>query len=273
MRKIENEMLAAVRGFRNWSSGNTAVVRHRSPDGAAICNVSIATTSTWKDKATGEKREETEWHRVVFYNRLAEIAELTGAQKALRVGVLGGLAALGAQTQAVDAFEAAVKRAAGLFGAAGALDFDIAPLDIAATRRAALLMMEAELLAAHGESLRGASERVLEMLAFAQKKSASDFARADLRLDAHVVRMRQLFERFDVLLLPVAPQLPPACDAMEPGNLADFTALASLAGCPAVSLPLAEGAGLQLVGLPGSDLRLLELGALVAAVAGVDGAG
>lgn len=45
-----------------------------SPDGAAICNVSIATTSQWKDKSTGEKREETEWHRVVFYNRLAEIA-------------------------------------------------------------------------------------------------------------------------------------------------------------------------------------------------------
>ena len=45
-----------------------------SPDGTAVCNVSIATTSTWKDKASGEKREETEWHRVVFYNRLAEIA-------------------------------------------------------------------------------------------------------------------------------------------------------------------------------------------------------
>jgi len=45
-----------------------------SPDGAAICNVSIATTSQWKDKASGHRREETEWHRVVFYNRLAEIA-------------------------------------------------------------------------------------------------------------------------------------------------------------------------------------------------------
>lgn len=53
--------------------GRDPEVRY-SPDGAAICNVSIATTSTWKDKATGEKREETEWHRVVFYNRLAEIA-------------------------------------------------------------------------------------------------------------------------------------------------------------------------------------------------------
>ena len=53
--------------------GRDPEVRY-SPDGAAICNVSIATTSVWKDKATGERREETEWHRVVFYNRLAEIA-------------------------------------------------------------------------------------------------------------------------------------------------------------------------------------------------------
>ena len=45
-----------------------------SPDGAAICNISLATTSQWKDKTSGERKEETEWHRVVFYNRLAEIA-------------------------------------------------------------------------------------------------------------------------------------------------------------------------------------------------------
>lgn len=45
-----------------------------SPDGGAITNVSIATTDTWKDKATGEKKESTEWHRVVFFNRLGEIA-------------------------------------------------------------------------------------------------------------------------------------------------------------------------------------------------------
>jgi len=53
--------------------GRDPEVRY-SPDGAAICNVSIATTSQWKDKSSGERREETEWHRVVFYNRLAEIA-------------------------------------------------------------------------------------------------------------------------------------------------------------------------------------------------------
>ena len=45
-----------------------------SADGAAITNAAIATSRQWKDKNTGEKKEETEWHRVVFYQRLAEIA-------------------------------------------------------------------------------------------------------------------------------------------------------------------------------------------------------
>ncbi len=53
--------------------GRDPEVRY-SPDGVAICNISLATTSQWKDRNSGEKREETEWHRVVFYNRLAEIA-------------------------------------------------------------------------------------------------------------------------------------------------------------------------------------------------------
>ena len=40
----------------------------------AIATISVATTETWKDKQTGEQREQTEWHRVVMYRRLAEIA-------------------------------------------------------------------------------------------------------------------------------------------------------------------------------------------------------
>jgi single-strand DNA-binding protein len=44
------------------------------PSGSAICNANIATTRTWKNKETGDKNEETEWHRVVFFDRQAEVA-------------------------------------------------------------------------------------------------------------------------------------------------------------------------------------------------------
>ncbi|MEM1413104.1 MAG: single-stranded DNA-binding protein [Pseudomonadota bacterium] len=42
--------------------------------GSAVTNISLATTDSWRDKASGEQQEKTEWHRVVFFNRLAEIA-------------------------------------------------------------------------------------------------------------------------------------------------------------------------------------------------------
>ena len=44
------------------------------PSGGAVTNVTLATSDTWKDKTTGESQERTEWHNVVFFNRLAEIA-------------------------------------------------------------------------------------------------------------------------------------------------------------------------------------------------------
>ena len=45
-----------------------------APSGDAICNIRLATTETWRDKNTGERREATEWHRVAFFGKLAEIA-------------------------------------------------------------------------------------------------------------------------------------------------------------------------------------------------------
>jgi single-strand DNA-binding protein len=44
------------------------------PNGGAVTNVTIATSESWKDKNSGEQKENTEWHRVVFFRRLAEIA-------------------------------------------------------------------------------------------------------------------------------------------------------------------------------------------------------
>ena len=43
------------------------------PSGSAVANISLATTDSWKDKNTGQQQDRTEWHRVVFFNRLAEI--------------------------------------------------------------------------------------------------------------------------------------------------------------------------------------------------------
>ena len=53
--------------------GNDPEVRYM-PSGNAVANISVATSESWKDKQSGEMQERTEWHRVVLYNRLGEIA-------------------------------------------------------------------------------------------------------------------------------------------------------------------------------------------------------
>lgn len=53
--------------------GKDPDVRH-TEHGTAIASVSLATSESWTDKASGEKQERTEWHRLVFFNRVAEIA-------------------------------------------------------------------------------------------------------------------------------------------------------------------------------------------------------
>jgi single-strand DNA-binding protein len=55
------------------NAGKDAVVRY-TPTGTAVANVSVATSESWKDKQTGELKEQTEWHNIVMYGRLAEIA-------------------------------------------------------------------------------------------------------------------------------------------------------------------------------------------------------
>jgi len=199
--------------------------------------------------------------------RRMPLASPDWAPGTLRVGVIGDLEALGADSMVISTFRAAIERGAALFGETRPASLELAPtMDVARTRRAALLLMEAEILAAHHDELAGGSKRLWQLLDYARRKSAADYARADRLLDLHTVQVRRLFEQFDVLLLPTVPVVPPDFGTPEPANLADFTALASLAGCPALSLPLAGGIGLQLVGASGSDLRLLELGEILSAV-------
>jgi single-strand DNA-binding protein len=52
--------------------GNDPEVKYM-PSGGAVANISVATSESWKDKQTGQPQERTEWHRIVFFNRLAEI--------------------------------------------------------------------------------------------------------------------------------------------------------------------------------------------------------
>ena len=53
--------------------GRDPEVRY-TPNGSAVCNLNLATTRNWKNRETGERQEETEWHRVVLFDRLAEVA-------------------------------------------------------------------------------------------------------------------------------------------------------------------------------------------------------
>ncbi len=190
----------------------------------------------------------------------------------LRSGFVPDLAALGVDAGVRAVFDRAMDALVLELGERS--DVDFSGYDFTRMRRAALLVMEAELgveladdLAAGADAM---SPRLRAMLDYARGKSAVDYARADRQLDQAVVAAREIFAEVDVLVLPCVPHGPYPIAEGERANDADLTSFASLAGCPAISLPagfLDNGlpVGLQLVGRPGSDLRLLELAQVCAA--------
>ncbi|MGC1550840.1 MAG: amidase [Rhodanobacter sp.] len=190
----------------------------------------------------------------------------------LRCGLLPDLAAVGVEPEVIDVFEAALAKLPRELGVRRTVDFD--DWRFGPTRRAGLLLMEAEMLGTFADDLADTehpvSPRFRELLGYAARKSAADYAVADRVLDAATLKMRRLFAQVDVLVLPTTPQGAFPLDAPVPDSQADLTSFASLAGCPAVSIPMGTlpnglPVGLQLVGARGSDLRLLELAAVCAA--------
>jgi aspartyl-tRNA(Asn)/glutamyl-tRNA(Gln) amidotransferase subunit A len=187
----------------------------------------------------------------------------------LRCGVLRDLSSLGVAPDVVACFERALTTCANELP--NRSDVDFADYDFARTRRAALLVMEAELgVEFAGDDADAMSPRLRKLLAFARGKSAVEYAAADRMLDAAALKARRMFDEIDVLVLPTVPHGPYPFAGGERANDADLTSFASIAGCPAVSLPMGTGAdglplGLQLVGAPGSDLRLLDLAEIIAA--------
>lgn len=190
----------------------------------------------------------------------------------LSFGLLPDLAAVGVRPEVATVFEAAMNKLPASMGERRAVDFS--DWDFARARRAGVFLMEAEMLSTYAEDLANTSKpvspRFARMLEFAANKSAADYASADRVLDRATLKMRRLFAQVDVLILPTTPQGAFALSDAVPDSIADLTSFASLAGCPAVSLPmgtLPDGMpiGMQLVGARGSDLRLLELASVCAA--------
>jgi Asp-tRNA(Asn)/Glu-tRNA(Gln) amidotransferase A subunit family amidase len=190
----------------------------------------------------------------------------------LRSAFARDLGSLGVTADVRAVFATAMERIGDVLG--NRVEIDFSDHDLGRTRRAALLVMESELGVELADDLADAahplSPRLRAMLDYAKSKSAVDYAAADRILDATVLKARRVFEDIDVLVMPTVPHGAYPLAEGERSNDADLTAFANLAGCPAVSLPmgtLPDGLpiGLQLVGRPGADLRLLELAGICAA--------
>jgi Asp-tRNA(Asn)/Glu-tRNA(Gln) amidotransferase A subunit family amidase len=190
----------------------------------------------------------------------------------LRVGVLGDLPAFGTEPAVAAAFDAARVTLAQELGNCRIVDFGDFPIRRA--RRAAFFLIEAEMLVTHAQALTDArhpvSPELTALLDYARGKSAADFAVADRLIDGAAVAARRLFAQVDVLVTPTTPQPAFALGSPLPDNQGDFTSFANMSGCPAVTIPMSmtpDGLplGVQFLGPPGADLRLLELAEVCAA--------
>lgn len=191
----------------------------------------------------------------------------SGRPGSWRVGVVRNAAAHGGSDAVLEAFDAAMGPLAQRQGLE-CMPVRLEGWDLSATRRAGLLLCEAELhqllapvLANEPQAL---PDDLLAMMRYIERKSALDLAEALVAVARAGELLDDVTRGFDALLLPTAPQTAFRMDIPVPANQADFTAPANMNGAPAISLPLPVAAGmlpvgLQVIGRRGHDLALLQL--------------
>ena len=159
-----------------------------------------------------------------------------------------------------------------LLRAAGAtiVRLDLSPWDPSKTRRAGLLISEAEghLYYAEqlGAELPGLTPGIASMLRYPEKAGIARLTTAYRHIEAVRTACMDAFCQADLLALPTTPQTSFPHASKAPDNQADCTALANVARSPAISLPFVTDPlpiGVQLMAAPGDDLRLLALAALI----------
>jgi len=189
-------------------------------------------------------------------------------------GLRIGIARPGVAVVCEDAVSAGVAVASARLREAGVTLAD-APLpawDPGATRRAGLLLAEAEAAASHATLLddpAAASPAYRAALAYGRDAGAIRIVRALGRLARARAAAFAALDACDVLLMPTAPQRAFLHGAPAPADQADFTALANAAGLPAIAVPIPAADGLpasvQLLGRPHAEALLVALGALLMA--------
>lgn len=180
-----------------------------------------------------------------------------------RIGALSQLAVHGVEPGVAASFVDARNK----LHTAGfqSVELSLDGFDFGHYRRAGLLATEADMALVHAPHADQLSQRLQAMLAFPATKSALDLAGAYKKIDEAAARLLHCFDEFDFILTPTTPQQSFPHGTPAPSNQADLTSLANMAGCPAISLPIAPHAGLpvglQIIAAPGNDLSLLALAA------------
>jgi len=194
----------------------------------------------------------------------AQVAE--GSLAGIRVGLLTNYE----RTQVEPAVSNAFGKAVALFQRLGAEihELSLPTYDVVRGRRAVFVRVEVEAAAAHGQLYRSEPERFSpEMrgyLDWGLKAGALRLVEADYTMDVAVREVGRCFQAVDAVVTPTTPQAAFPFGGSIPDTQGDFCALANMAGCPAISLPMGLNAdglplGLQIMAPVGQDKRVLAI--------------